>query len=410
VKGAYVPKTTQHHLFTSESVTEGHPDKICDQISDAVLDAVLASDPGGRVACEAMVKDQAVYVAGEVTTSATLEVEQIVRNTIAAIGYTDPQDGFSAESCSVLVNLTRQSLDIHRGVETGGAGDQGLMFGYACDETAELMPFPVMMAHKLCHRLAEVRRHKLADFLRPDGKAQVTVEYAEGRPVRVDTVVVSTQHNPEVAIDVLREAMQEFVIKPVIPGSMLDSRTKYHINPTGRFVTGGPVGDSGLTGRKIIVDTYGGTAHHGGGSFSGKDPSKVDRSASYMARYIAKNIVAAGFARCVEVQLAYAIGVTEPVSIMIETFGTGGLGNEELIRLIRREFELTPRGIIESLDLLRPIYSKTATYGHFGRPEPEFTWERTDVAKRLQAAVGTKRRRTRLARHPLVRQEAGPRD
>ncbi len=402
-------KTTQRYLFTSESVTEGHPDKICDQISDSVLDAVLASDPGGRVACEAMVKDQAVYVAGEVTTSATLEVEQIVRNTIAAIGYTDPQGGFSAESCSVLVNLTRQSLDIHRGVETGGAGDQGLMFGYACDETNELMPFAVMMAHKLCQRLAEVRRQKLADFLRPDGKAQVTVEYDAGRPVRVDTLVVSTQHSPDVAIDVLREAVQEFVIKPVIPASMLDSRTKYHINPTGRFVTGGPLGDSGLTGRKIIVDTYGGTAHHGGGSFSGKDPSKVDRSASYMARYIAKNIVAAGLASCLEVQLAYAIGVAEPVSIMVESFGTSRLGNEELIQLIRREFQLTPRGIIESLDLLRPIYKKTAAYGHFGRAEPEFTWERTEIAQRLRAAasVGSGRRQIRPARRSVATQEAG---
>jgi len=402
-----VSKTIQRHLFTSESVTEGHPDKMCDQISDAVLDAVLASDPGGRVACEAMVKDQAVYVAGEVTTSATLQVEQIVRNTIGAIGYTDPQAGFTAESCSVVVNLTRQSLDINMGVETGGAGDQGLMFGYACDETEELMPYAVMAAHKLCQRLAEVRRQRIVDFLRPDGKAQVTVEYAAGRPVRVDTVVVSTQHSPDVSIDVLREAVREFVIKPVIPGGMLDSNTKYHINPTGRFVTGGPVGDSGLTGRKIIVDTYGGAAHHGGGSFSGKDPTKVDRSASYMARYIAKNIVAAGLARCVEVQLAYAIGVAEPVSVMVETLSTGRLGNEELIGLIRREFQLTPRGIIESLDLLRPIYKKTAAYGHFGRLEPEFIWERTDKALRLQAVagVGAGRRRTRPARRSLERGE-----
>jgi S-adenosylmethionine synthetase len=345
-------------------------------------------------------------VAGEVTTSATLQVEQIVRNTIAAIGYTDPQCGFTAQSCSVLVNLTRQSLDIHMGVETGGAGDQGLMFGYACDETEELMPYAVMTAHKLCQRLAEVRRQRVVDFLRPDGKAQVTVEYAADRPVRVDTVVVSTQHNPDVSIEALRDAVREFVIKPVISGGMLDSNTKYHINPTGRFVTGGPVGDSGLTGRKIIVDTYGGAAHHGGGSFSGKDPTKVDRSASYMARYIAKNIVAAGLARRVEVQLAYAIGVAEPVSVMVETFGTGRLGNEDLIRLIRSEFPLTPRGIIESLDLLRPIYKKAAAYGHFGRQEPEFFWERTDKALRLQAVAGAGagQRQTRPAGRGLERE------
>ncbi len=393
-------KTIQHYLFTSESVTEGHPDKMCDQISDAVLDAVLASDRGGRVACEVMVKDQAVYVAGEVTTSAALEVEQVVRNTIAAIGYTDPEGGFTAESCSVLVNLTRQSLDINIGVETGGAGDQGLMFGYACDETSELMPFALMTAHKLCQRLAEVRRQKIVDFLRPDGKAQVTVEYAAGRPVRVDTIVVSTQHSPAVSIAVLREAIRECVIKPVIPSSMLDASTKYHINPTGRFVTGGPVGDSGLTGRKIIVDTYGGTAHHGGGSFSGKDPTKVDRSASYMARYIAKNIVAAELARRAEVQLAYAIGVAEPVSVMVDAFGTGHLDNAEFVEVIRREFQLTPRGIIESLNLLRPIYRKTASYGHFGRAEPEFSWERTDKAQDLRAGAAGPRRRKPDVRAP----------
>lgn len=390
-------KTNKHHLFTSESVTEGHPDKMCDQISDAVLDAVLASDPRGRVACESMVKDQAVYVAGEVTTSAALEVEQVVRNTIRDIGYTDPDYGFTANSCSVCVNLTRQSPDIHIGVETGGAGDQGLMFGYACDETEELMPFPLMAAHKLCQCLAEARRQKILDFLRPDGKAQVTVEYAGASPIRVDTVVVSTQHNPTVTIDVLREAIRECVIKPTIPANMLDENTKYYINPTGRFVIGGPVGDSGLTGRKIIVDTYGGAAHHGGGSFSGKDPTKVDRSASYMARYIAKNIVAAGLARRAEIQLAYAIGVAEPVSVMVDTFGTGRLDNAAFVELIRREFQLTPQGIIQSLDLLRPIYKKTAAYGHFGRTEPDFTWERTDKADDLrgEAAVRPSPRRAR---------------
>jgi S-adenosylmethionine synthetase len=344
-----------------------------------------------------MVKDQAVYVAGEVTTSAALEVEQVVRNTIRDIGYTDPDYGFTANSCSVCVNLTRQSPDIHIGVETGGAGDQGLMFGYACDETEELMPFPLMAAHKLCQCLAEARRQKILDFLRPDGKAQVTVEYAGASPIRVDTVVVSTQHNPTVTIDVLREAIRECVIKPTIPANMLDENTKYYINPTGRFVIGGPVGDSGLTGRKIIVDTYGGAAHHGGGSFSGKDPTKVDRSASYMARYIAKNIVAAGLARRAEIQLAYAIGVAEPVSVMVDTFGTGRLDNAAFVELIRREFQLTPQGIIQSLDLLRPIYKKTAAYGHFGRTEPDFTWERTDKADDLrgEAAVRPSPRRAR---------------
>lgn len=377
--------TNDHpYLFTSESVTEGHPDKMCDQISDAVLDAVLARDPHGRVACEVMVKDQAVYVVGEVTTSAPLDIEPLVRSTIADIGYTDPEAGFTADTCTVHVNFTRQSHDIHIGVETGGAGDQGLMFGYACNETDELMPFPLMMAHKLCQRLAEVRRQKILDFLRPDGKAQVTVEYAGAVPLRVDTIVVSTQHKPSVTIDVLREAIREFVIKPVIPARMLDGQTKYHINPTGRFVVGGPVGDSGLTGRKIIVDTYGGAAHHGGGSFSGKDPTKVDRSASYMARHIAKNIVAARLAQRAEVQLAYAIGVAEPVSVMVDTFGTGRLDNHDLVELIRKDFRLTPQGIIQSLDLLRPIYKKTAAYGHFGRTEPEFTWEVTQKAGALQ--------------------------
>jgi S-adenosylmethionine synthetase len=380
-------KRGQGYLFTSESVTEGHPDKLCDQISDAVLDAVLASDQSGRVACEAMVKDQAVYVAGEITTSAAVDVEKLVRKTIAEIGYTDPDAGFAAETCNVQVNLTRQSHDIHIGVETGGAGDQGLMFGYACDETDELMPFALMAAHKLCQRLAEVRRKGMVDFLRPDGKAQVTVEYDGPNPIRVDAIVVSAQHKPTVSMDALREAIRELVIKPVIPARMLDKNTKYFINPTGRFVTGGPVGDCGLTGRKIIVDTYGGAAHHGGGSFSGKDPTKVDRSASYMARYIAKNIVAAQLGRRAEVQLAYAIGVAEPLSVAVNTFGTGRLSDSEFVDLVRKMFQLTPRGIIESLYLRRPIYRKTAAYGHFGRSDPDFAWEKTDKVGELRAAA-----------------------
>jgi S-adenosylmethionine synthetase len=377
-----------HYLFTSESVTEGHPDKICDQISDAILDAVLAADPLGHVACESMVKDQSVYVAGEITTSAKPDIEKLVRETVLGIGYTDPNGGFTAENCKVTVNLTRQSPDINQGVVTGGAGDQGLMFGYACNETEELMPFPIMTAHKLCLRLAEVRRAGILDFVRPDGKSQVTVEYDGSRPVRVDAVVVSTQHSESVSTETLRAGIMEHVIKPVIPAHLLDAKTKYHINPTGRFVTGGPVGDSGLTGRKIIVDTYGGSAHHGGGCFSGKDPTKVDRSAAYMARYIAKNIVAAGIADRAEVQLAYAIGVADPVSVMVDTFGTGQIDQTQLENLIRKHFKLTPQGIIESLNLLRPIYKKTAAYGHFGRPDPDFTWEKTDKAAILKKEAG----------------------
>jgi S-adenosylmethionine synthetase len=377
-----------HYLFTSESVTEGHPDKICDQISDAVLDAVLAADPLGHVACESMVKDRSVYVMGEITTSAKPDIEKLVRETVLGIGYTDPTGGFTAENCQVNVNLTRQSPDINQGVITGGAGDQGLMFGYACNETKELMPFPIMTAHKLCLRLAEVRREGILDFVRPDGKSQVTVQYDGSHPVRVDAVVVSTQHAASVSTETLREGVLECVIKPVIPAHLLDAHTKYHINPTGRFVTGGPVGDSGLTGRKIIVDTYGGTAHHGGGAFSGKDPTKVDRSAAYMARYIAKNIVAAGIADRAEVQLAYAIGVAEPVSVMVDTFGTGQIDQIQLENLIRKHFKLTPQGIIESLNLLRPIYKKTAAYGHFGRPDPDFTWEKTDKAAILKKEAG----------------------
>ena len=377
-----------HYLFTSESVTEGHPDKICDQISDAVLDAVLAADPQGHVACESMVKDRSVYVMGEITTSAKPDIEKLVRETVLGIGYTDPAGGFTADNCELTINLTRQSPDINQGVVTGGAGDQGLMFGYACNETKELMPFPIMTAHKLCMRLAEVRREGILDFVRPDGKSQVTVEYDGTKPVRVDAVVVSTQHAASVSIETLREGVLECVIKPVIPAHLLDANTKYHINPTGRFVTGGPVGDSGLTGRKIIVDTYGGTAHHGGGAFSGKDPTKVDRSAAYMARYIAKNIVAAGIADRAEVQLAYAIGVADPVSVMVDTFGTGQIDQGQLENLIRKHFKLTPQGIIESLNLLRPIYKKTAAYGHFGRPDPDFTWEKTDKAAILKKEAG----------------------
>jgi S-adenosylmethionine synthetase len=383
-----LPASTENYLFTSESVTEGHPDKICDQISDAVLDAVLTADKRGRVACESMVKDQQVYVAGEITTTAQPDIEWLARDTIRAIGYTDAGCGFTADGCKVEVKVSRQSSNIAMGVDTGGAGDQGMMFGYACDETEELMPFPIMMAHKLCMRLAEVRKKGIVNFIRPDGKSQVTVEYDGPNPVRVQAVVVSTQHTPEVEQGTLCEAVMECVIKPVIPAHMLDAKTKYHINPTGRFEIGGPVGDSGLTGRKIIVDTYGGSAHHGGGAFSGKDPSKVDRSAAYMARYIAKNLVAAGLARNAEVQLAYAIGVAEPVSVMVDTQCSGKLNNAKLVELVRRNFELTPRSIIESLDLLRPIYQKTAAYGHFGRSEPGFTWERTDKAEVLRKEAG----------------------
>jgi S-adenosylmethionine synthetase len=383
-----VSQADHSYLFTSESVTEGHPDKICDQISDGVLDAVLKEDPKSRVACESMVKDRSVYVMGEITTGAKPDIESLARDIIHGIGYTDPECGFTADDCEVTVNLTRQSGDIDMGVGTGGAGDQGLMFGYACTETDELMPLPIMMAHKLCQRLAEVRRKNVLNFLRPDGKSQVTVQYEKGHPVRVDAVVVSTQHTPDVSRETLTEGVMQCVIKPVIPSHMMDHDTKFHINPTGRFVTGGPVGDSGLTGRKIIVDTYGGTAHHGGGAFSGKDPTKVDRSAAYAARQIAKTLVAAGLADKVEVQLAYAIGVAEPVSVMVDTLGTGKVSDCKLVDIVRRYFRLTPRGIIESLDLLRPIYQKTAAYGHFGRNEPEFTWEKTTQAAQLREEAG----------------------
>jgi S-adenosylmethionine synthetase len=374
--------------FTSESVTEGHPDKIADQISDAVLDEVMKQDPKGRVACETLVTTGLAVVAGEITTSALVDYDTLVRDTIRGVGYDRAKYGFDAETCAVMCTVKRQSPDIAMGVDTGGAGDQGLMFGFACDETAELMPMPIQLAHRLTQRLSEVRKSGRVDFLRPDGKSQVTIEYRDGRPVRVDCVVISTQHSEKVSNADLRDAVTEHVIRPIIPPAMLDSKTKYHINPTGRFVIGGPMGDAGLTGRKIIVDTYGGYSRHGGGAFSGKDPSKVDRSACYMARYIAKNIVAAGLARKAEVQLAYAIGVAEPVSVMADTFDTAAVSEEKITALIREYFSLTPKGIIEALDLRRPIYKDTAAYGHFGRSGPGFSWERTDRADALRKAAG----------------------
>jgi S-adenosylmethionine synthetase len=378
----------RNFLFTSESVTEGHPDKIADQISDAVLDEVIRQDPKGRVACETLVTTGLAVVAGEITTSALVDYDTLVRDTIRGVGYDRAKYGFDAETCAVMCTVRRQSPDIAMGVDTGGAGDQGLMFGFACDETAELMPMPIQLAHRLTQRLAEVRNSGKVDFLRPDGKSQVTIEYRDGRPARVDCVVISSQHSEKVSNADLRDAITEHVIRPIIPPAMLDSKTKYHINPTGRFVIGGPMGDAGLTGRKIIVDSYGGYSRHGGGAFSGKDPSKVDRSACYMARYIAKNIVAAGLARKAEVQLAYAIGVAEPVSVMAETFGTAAISEEKITALIREYFSLTPKGIIETLDLRRPIYKDTAAYGHFGRSGPGFTWERTDRADALRKSAG----------------------
>ena len=374
----------QTHLFTSESVTEGHPDKIADQISDAVLDAVLKDDPRSRVACETLVTTGLVLVAGEITTNTYVDFSDIAREVIRDVGYTRAKFGFDAETCAVLSSIHKQSPDISMGVDTGGAGDQGLMFGFACDETDELMPMPIQLAHRLAQRLSATRRKGVVDFLRPDGKSQVTVEYVGGRPKRVDTVVISTQHSESVSNEKLREAVMEEVIKPVIPAAMTDKNTKFHINPTGRFVVGGPMGDAGLTGRKIIVDTYGGYARHGGGAFSGKDPTKVDRSACYMARYVAKNIVASGVARKVEIQLAYAIGVAEPVSVMADTFGTGTIPDALITELIRANFRLTPAGIIETLDLRRPIYRQTAAFGHFGRTGPGFTWERTDKAESIR--------------------------
>ncbi len=379
----------EEHLFTSESVTEGHPDKIADQISDAVLDAILAQDPTGRVACESLLTTGLVVVAGEITTTCYVDIPKIARDTIKHVGYTRAKYGFDYETCGVITAIDEQSGDIAMGVDKLGAGDQGLMFGYACTETKELMPLPIMLAHKLCQRLAEMRKSGQLDFLRPDGKSQVTVRYADGKPIGVETVVISTQHSPDVTLEKIREAIIAQVVLPTIPPQLVDpKKIVYHINPTGRFVTGGPMGDTGLTGRKIIVDTYGGSCPHGGGAFSGKDPTKVDRSASYMARHVAKNIVAAGLAERAQVQVAYAIGVADPVSIMVDTFGTGKVATAKLEQMIRRHFDFTPAGIIKYLDLRRPIYKKTAAYGHFGRSEPEFTWERTDRVKDLRDDAG----------------------
>jgi S-adenosylmethionine synthetase len=380
----------ERFLFTSESVTEGHPDKIADQISDAVLDAVLTDDPTGRVACETLVTTGLVVVAGEITTTTYVDFSDLAREVIRDVGYTRAKFGFDAETCGVICTIHKQSPDIAMGVDTGGAGDQGLMFGYACDETPELMPMPIQLAHSLTHKLAEVRKKEIVDFFRPDGKSQVTIEYIDGRPARVDSVVISTQHSDKVSLKDLQEAVRKHVIDPVLPKALVDKNTKYHINPTGRFVTGGPMGDAGLTGRKIIVDSYGGYSRHGGGAFSGKDPTKVDRSACYMARYIAKNIVAAGLATKVEVQLAYAIGVAEPVSVMADTFGTGTIPNSQITELIREFFKLTPKDIIKTLDLRRPIYRATAAYGHFGRTGPGFTWEKTDKADAIRKEAGAR--------------------
>ncbi len=383
------------YLFTSESVTEGHPDKVADQISDAILDNILGQDKHGRVACETLVTTGMAVIAGEITTSCYVDIPAVVRETIKEIGYNDSSMGFDWETCAVLTSIDKQSPDISVGVTAGeglfkeqGAGDQGLMFGYACNETAELMPMPIVYAHRLTRELARQRKNEQLPFLRPDGKSQVTIEYEDHKPIRVDAVVVSSQHTPEVSYDELRESIIDQVIKPVIPAGMMDRDTKFFINPTGRFVVGGPMGDCGLTGRKIIVDTYGGQGSHGGGCFSGKDPSKVDRSASYMARYIAKNIVAGGLAERCEVQLAYAIGVAQPVSVMINCFGTGKITSDRISELVKKYFDLRPAAIIEKLELLQPIYRQTAAYGHFGRTEAGFTWERTDMANTLKEGAG----------------------
>jgi S-adenosylmethionine synthetase len=400
-EGFPLPK---RYLFTSESVTEGHPDKVCDQISDAVLDSILAKDPHARVACETSVTTGLVLVAGEITTHCYVDIPKVVRDTLREIGYTRAKFGFDAETCAVITSIDEQSPDIAQGVnvalearrgemsdseiEAIGAGDQGLMFGFACDETKELMPLPISLAHRLAKRLAEMRQTKTLGYLRPDGKTQVTVEYEDGRPVRVDTIVISTQHHPKVELETIQKDIIEYVIKPVVPEHLLDPRTKYFINPTGRFVIGGPQGDAGLTGRKIIVDTYGGYARHGGGAFSGKDPTKVDRSGAYAARYVAKNIVAAGLATKCEVQIAYAIGVARPVSIMVDTFGTGRVDEAVIVELIQNHFDLRPAGIIKELDLRRPIYRQTAAYGHFGRTDLDVPWERTDKAELLRREAG----------------------
>jgi len=376
-------------LFTSESVTEGHPDKIADQISDAVLDAILEQDPMGRVACETLVTTGLAVIAGEITTKATVNYKKIIRDTIHEIGYNDASFGYDSNTCSVVDAIGTQSPDISQGVDTGGAGDQGLMFGYACNETPELMPLPIQLAHNLTKKLSDVRRSGELTYLRPDGKSQVTIEYRDGRPFRVEAVVISTQHAEEVTTEQLRKDIEEKVIRSTVPTELLDDDTKIHINPTGRFVIGGPMGDAGVTGRKIIVDTYGGYAPHGGGAFSGKDPTKVDRSAAYMARYIAKNLVAAGLADKCTVQLAYAIGVAEPVSVYVDTHGTGTVEDSKLSDLVRENFVLNPKGIIETLDLRRPIYKATAKFGHFGRANDEFSWEKTDKAETLRGAFTT---------------------
>src|SRR6059036_3965662 len=393
----YPPAVLKDYVFTSESVNEGHPDKVCDQISDAILDAILADDPDSRVACEALIKTGLVVIAGKITSRARVEFGEIAKKVIRDIGYTTAESGFNCDSCAIVTAIERQSLDISQGVTEGeglfkeqGAGDQGMMFGYACDETREYMPFAIYTAHRIGQRLGEARRSGLLPFLRPDGKCQVTVEYRDGRPVRAHTVVVSSQHTADVPHGTLKEAIVEEVVKKVVPPEFLDRHTVYYINPTGRFVEGGPKGDCGLTGRKIIVDTYGGYGRHGGGAFSGKDPSKVDRSAAYMARYIAKNIVAAELARTCEVQVAYAIGVADPVSVAVDTFGTGAIAEEQIARLVREHFDLKPAAIIRTLGLKRPIYQRTASYGHFGRvPDgPYFTWERTDRIGDLRSAAG----------------------